>query len=163
MELQQLHNYLLEKAYYYNNKDFIPNDPISIPHQFHIKQDIEIAAFFASILAWGRRKTIISNTQKIMQYMEFSPYQFIVQHQANDLKRFESFAHRTFNATDLLYTIAFLKHHYSNNSSLESAFLVSSNSNSSNENIEVNLVHFHNFFLVFLNSQAERKNTYPLH
>ena len=44
--------------------DFIDNDPILIPKRFSRKQDIEISAFFASILAWGQRKTIIKNTNK---------------------------------------------------------------------------------------------------
>ncbi len=44
-------------------------------------------------------------------------------HQSADLKRLLGFKHRTFNATDLLYFIHFLKSHYQQSDSLESAFL----------------------------------------
>src|SRR5206468_5518318 len=44
-------------------------------------------------------------------------------HRPADLKRLLNFRHRTFNATDLLYFIRFLKSHYLKSDSLESAFL----------------------------------------
>lgn len=106
----------------YNCKDFIIDDPISIPHQFSKKQDIEIAGFFAAILAWGQRKTIIKNAKLLMNLMSDAPYDFILNHQAKDLKPFEHFVHRTFNSTDLLYFIHFFKTYYQKNESLESLF-----------------------------------------
>ena len=57
----QLKLFLDEKVEKYNNRNFIELDPISIPHGFELKQDIEISGLFASILAWGNRKTIIKN------------------------------------------------------------------------------------------------------
>jgi uncharacterized protein (TIGR02757 family) len=113
---------LQQKAKQYNNKNFITTDPISIPHQFTKLQDVEIAALFAATLAWGNRTTIINNCNKLMRLMDNAPYQFITQHQPTDLKRFLHFVHRTFNATDLLYFITFLQHHYATNNSLETAF-----------------------------------------
>lgn len=106
----------------YNNLDFIPNDPISIPHRFTKKQDIEISAFFSSILAWGQRKTIINNCIKLMQLMDNSPYDFMLYHQEQDLKRFLGFKHRTFNDTDLLYLLFFFQQYYRKHESLETAF-----------------------------------------
>ena len=108
----------------YNRPSFIVQDPISVPHQFSRKQDIEIAGFFAAIFAWGNRTTIIRKSRELMQLMDQSPYQFILQHKAEDLKRLLDFKHRTFNATDLLYFIAFFKFHYSRFDSLEDAFLL---------------------------------------
>jgi uncharacterized protein (TIGR02757 family) len=105
-----------------NHQDFIEHDPISIPKRFKSKEDIEISAFFAATLAWGQRKTIINNTNKIMQWMGEEPYRFIVQHSANDLKIFEKFVHRTFNATDVLYFIEVLKRWYEKGQSLEDYF-----------------------------------------
>lgn len=116
---------LLEEMYIkYNSVAFIENDPICIPHQFSKKQDIEIAGFFASILAWGQRKTIIYKCKELLAAMDDSPHSFILHHSEDELKRFLSFKHRTFNATDTLYFIAWLKHHYTTNDSLESAFIV---------------------------------------
>lgn len=106
----------------FNQPSFIKSDPICIPHLFTKKKDIEIAAFFAAIFAWGNRTTIINKSKELLQLMDNSPHEFIMQHQENDLKKFLLFKHRTFNTTDLLYFIAFFKYHYSENKSLESAF-----------------------------------------
>ena len=111
------------KADQFNQPSFIKNDPISIPHRFRKKQDIEISGLFAATLAWGQRKTIIANCNRLMDWMENAPHDFIVNHKEGDLKRFESFKHRTFNPTDLRYFLEFLKWYYSKYSSLEDAFV----------------------------------------
>lgn len=118
-----LKDFLDRKVEEYNRPDFIPNDPISIPHQFTEKQDIEIMGFFASILAWGQRKTIINKCNELIERMDGSPYDFIVNHGDKDLKSMLGFKHRTFNDTDLLYFISFFKYHYTHFTSLEDAFL----------------------------------------
>jgi uncharacterized protein (TIGR02757 family) len=118
-----LRTFLDKKVVEYNRPSFIVDDPISIPHQYHQRQDIEIAGFFTAIFSWGNRTTIIKKTRELMQLMDGAPYQFILQHQEADLKKFLDFRHRTFNATDLLYFIAFFRHHYSHHTSLEDAFL----------------------------------------
>jgi uncharacterized protein (TIGR02757 family) len=120
---KDLRVFLDRKVEEYNRPAFIASDPISIPHQFSRKQDIEIAGFFAAIFSWGNRTTIIRKSQELMQLMDHSPYQFIRQHQDEDLKKLLGFKHRTFNATDLLYFIAFFKFHYTHYDSLEDAFL----------------------------------------
>ncbi|HZV44792.1 MAG TPA: DUF2400 family protein, partial [Saprospiraceae bacterium] len=53
----------------YNHPSFIETDPISIPHQYSILQDIEIAGFFAAIMAWGQRVTIINKAKELMKLM----------------------------------------------------------------------------------------------
>src|SRR5258708_6792424 len=121
---RDLRKFLDRKVEEYNRPSFIFQDPISIPHQFSKKQDIEIAGFFAAIFSWGNRITIIRKSRELMQLMDQSPYQFILQHEEKDLKRLLDFKHRTFNATDLLYFIAFFKFHYTHYDSLEDAFLL---------------------------------------
>ena len=97
---------LLERKYKeYNQPAFIESDPVSIPHLFTLKQDIEIAGLFAATLAWGQRKTIIANCKRLMDWMDNSPYEFVLHHKETDLKRFLQLKHRTFNATDTLYFI----------------------------------------------------------
>ncbi|MBL7705256.1 MAG: TIGR02757 family protein [Taibaiella sp.] len=140
--MKGLKRILDEKFAHYHQTDFITKDPISVPRRFVKKQDIEIAAFFAAILAWGNRTMIIRNTNHIMALMGETPYEFICHHEARDLKSFVHFVHRTFNATDLLYSIAFFKHHYTHNDSLETAFLPKGNP----PDAERALVHFHNYF-----------------
>lgn len=117
--------FLDQKVEQYNQPNFIPNDPICIPHRFTKKQDIEIMGFFASILAWGQRRTIINKCSELIDRMEGEPHNFMVNHSETDLKNLLGFKHRTFNDTDLLYFVAFLNHHYQRFESLEDAFVLS--------------------------------------
>lgn len=134
------------RTHFYETPAFIPPDPISIPHRFSKKQDIEIAGLFAATLAWGHRSMIIRNSARLMDWMDNSPHDFILQHEEEDLKRFLAFAHRTFNATDALCFIHFLRHHYERHSSLEDAFFPTA---ASTKSVEHALIHFHdNFFSV---------------
>ncbi len=121
--IHQLKSFLDEQVAVYNKPDFIPNDPISIPHAFTLKQDVEIMGLFASILAWGQRKTILNKCRELTDRMGGKPYDFILNHTSADLKMLEGFKHRTFNDTDALYMVDFLHHHYQENDSLEDAFL----------------------------------------
>ncbi len=118
----RLKELLDSKVELYSQPKFIENDPISVPHQFSKKQDIEIAGFFAAIFAWGQRKTIINKSNELMRLMDEAPYDFVINHDDADLKSFGEFKHRTFNTTDLLYFFSFLKHHYKQYKSLEPAF-----------------------------------------
>ncbi|MFT4062360.1 MAG: TIGR02757 family protein [Edaphocola sp.] len=110
------------KVSQYNRPQFIANDPISVPHRFTNRQDIEIAGFFAAILAWGNRTGIINSCHRLLQVMDFAPYDFIAGHQPTDLKPLLGFVHRTFNATDLFWLLHFLQNHYRQYPSLEAAF-----------------------------------------
>lgn len=123
LESNKLKALLDKKVGVFNSAGFISSDPISVPKKFNKLQDIEIAGFFAAIFAWGQRKTIINKANELMERMDNSPHQFIVQHQDSDLKKLLGFKHRTFNDTDLLYFVHFLKYYYSNFDSLERAFL----------------------------------------
>ncbi len=122
MDQNKLKDFLDSKVDEYNRPSFIKNDPICIPHQFTKKQDIEIAAFFASIFAWGNRTTIINKSREIMNLMDNAPHDFCLNVSDTQLKKVLGFKHRTFNDTDLLYFIDFLKFHYSTNETLETAF-----------------------------------------
>ena len=135
-----------QKVKQYNHIDFIEKDPISIPHLFTKQQDIEIAAFFAAIFAWGNRTTIIQKSKELLERMDNAPFEFCIQHQAKDLKKLGGFAHRTFKDTDLLYCIAFFKHHYTTQKSLETAFFIDQQSGKKIKTVEAGLVHFKNYF-----------------
>lgn len=121
---ESLKDFLDKKADFYNTPAFIENDPISIPHRFSLKQDKEIMGFFAAILAWGQRKTIISKCLELAHRFGNEPYRFIMEHSETDLKNMLGFKHRTFNDTDLLYFVDFLHRHYRHSSSLEDAFVL---------------------------------------
>ncbi len=127
----------------YNRPDFIENDPILIPHQFNKLQDIEIAGFFAATLAWGQRKTIIKKSMELMKLLDNSPHDFILNHSEGDLKHLLNFKHRTFNSTDLLYFVHFLKNFYSNHKSLEQIFIPESDE----ENVKKGIDKFYKTFV----------------
>ncbi|MBS1615218.1 MAG: TIGR02757 family protein [Bacteroidetes bacterium] len=156
MDEQTLKSFLDERLARYNQPAFIPADPICIPHRFSKKQDIEIAGFFAATLAWGRRSTIIANTGRILHWMDDAPHQFILQHLPQDLKRMLGFAHRTFNATDLLYFIERLQLHYQQHASLEDAFVPQAALTAAN--IGPTLIHFHNYFFALEHPSRSRKH-----
>lgn len=144
MTIQNLKTFLDQKVEEYNTHNFIDLDPISIPHQYTKLQDIEITAFFAAMLAWGQRKTIINKCNELFSFMDNAPHDFILNHQDCDLRKVMSFKHRTFNSTDLLYFISFFKYHYGNNNSLESAFTKTLSIH--DESIENSLKDFHDYF-----------------
>lgn len=144
MKEKDLKKFLNRKVDEYNQPPFIKDDPVSIPHLFTKKQDIEIAGFFASIFAWGNRTTIIQKSKELMQLMEMQPHEFCLNHDPGGLKRLMQFKHRTFNATDLLYFIEFLKNHYSRNESLETAF--TKWMNKKDKTVENGLAGFYHYF-----------------
>jgi len=127
IQQQEIYQLLEEKYNQFNRKSFIESDPISIPHLFCKKEDIEIAGFFAATIAWGQRKTIINNAQKLVELMDMEPYDFIINHEQKDLLRFKAFKHRTFNSIDLNYFINALRHIYLQKGGLEAVFSTYSN------------------------------------
>ncbi len=147
METDQLKIFFDKKAKQYNKPSFIKDDPVCIPHLFNRKQDIEIAGFFAALFAWGNRTIIIKKSRELLQLMDMAPYDFLLNHQEQDLKRFLGFKHRTFNATDLLYFLVFLQQHYRENESLETAFFPGEVlEGDSNGVVERALTYFHYYF-----------------
>ena len=140
MKEKDLQEFLNSKVDFYNQPSFIKDDPISVPHLFTKKQDIEIAGFFAAIFSWGNRTTIISKAKELMQLMDMAPYEFCLNHDSNGLKRLMGFKHRTFNDTDLFYCVEFFIHHYKRYKSLENAFTRHGNT------VEEMLTDFHHYF-----------------
>jgi uncharacterized protein (TIGR02757 family) len=136
----EIRDFLNERYLKYNQKSFIENDPICIPHLFHKKEDIEITAFLIATIAWGNRKSIISNGNKLMHWMDFKPHEFILHHSKKDLIPFKKFVHRTFNGSDCIFFIESLKNIYTKHHGLEAAF-------GSSFNCKENIINFRNIFL----------------
>jgi len=118
----ELKSFLDEKYDLYNRETFIETDPIQIPKAFSKKEDIEIAAFLASTMAWGQRPTIIKNAKKLMQWMDEAPHDFIMNAESSDLNIFAEFKHRTFNGEDATFFIQALQNIYKNHGGLETVF-----------------------------------------
>jgi len=154
--MDDLKKFLDAKVLLYNKPGFIDKDPVVIPHSFTKTQDIEIAGLFAAVLAWGNRTTIINNCRQLMLLMGNAPHNFILNHKDTDLKPFTHFAHRTFNATDLLYFIAFLQYHYRQHISLEDAFVPGEQYKE--DNVEQALIHFHDYFFSIEHPERTKKH-----
>lgn len=128
----------------YDDPRFIAGDPVSIPHQYVKLQDIEITAFWAAVLAWGQRATIVKKANALFALMDNAPYDFVCGHSEKDLKRFADFRHRTFNDTDTLYFIHFFRTYYAHHDSLELAF--TGENALPDQSAEHMLTHFHEVF-----------------
>ena len=133
----------------YNHPSFIKDDPISIPHLFTKKQDIEIAGFYAAIFSWGNRTTIINKSKELMQRMDNAPFQFVIDHSQKELKGLSGFKHRTFQEDDLFYFMEFFKLHFQKHKSLETAFFPAKGMTA-----EKGLINFRNNF--FLSEHLKR-------
>lgn len=125
-----LKDFLDAKVIKYNTPEFIESDPIKIPHFFSRKEDIEIAGFLTATIAWGNRKSILNNSEKLMNLMDMSPYDFVMNHQESDLAGLDGFVHRTFNDIDLKYFITSLYNIYHKHDGLEEVFTNASEINS---------------------------------
>ena len=160
MKLSQseLHDFLEKKQDQYNRIDFIPSDPISIPHQFTKKEDIEIAGFLSATIAWGQRVTIINNGKRLMQLMDNSPHDFILNFAENKktYSQFSKFVHRTFNGEDLLFFILALQNIYKHRGGLEGAFLKGFQKGDSD--LKNSIIHFRNLFFEISHPQRTLKH-----
>ncbi|MFT4601864.1 MAG: hypothetical protein ACI857_002049 [Arenicella sp.] len=118
MITEDIRSFLNEKVEFYNQQSFIDDDPIKVVHQFTRKEDIEIIGFLVATIAWGNRKSIIKNSQKLCEIMEFQPFNFIMDYEEKEL----DFVHRTFNSDDLNFFFLSLKNIYQKHGGLEAVF-----------------------------------------
>ena len=119
----ELKEFLDSKVTQYNNPKFIESDPIQVPHKFSLKEDIEIAGFLTATIAWGNRKSIINNANKLMYLLDNSPFDFVANHEETDLEKLKPFVHRTFNGNDCIQFIKSLQNIYKNHGGLEAVFV----------------------------------------
>lgn len=108
-ELGELLNSLHDR---YNSVDFIEHDPVSIPHRYTKREDIEISGFLASTIAWGNRKAIVKSCNRMMDCMDNQPHDFVVNASDKELKMLGSFVHRTFNGGDFTTFILAIRQMY---------------------------------------------------
>lgn len=146
---------LHKKLQEYYKKNFIDTDPISIPHMFTSKEDIEISGFLTATICWGNRKAIIQSACQLMKLMDYSPYEFIMYHNQKDLKKIRNFYYRTFQSQDLLFFIRLLRRIYLDFGSLENVFFPKGNNN---YRLEDGLRNFRKYFLSNQPPERTRKH-----
>lgn len=148
---EDLKDFLDDKVQQYNNPKFIESDPIQIPHLYDLKEDIEIAGFLTATISWGNRKMIINNARKLMDIMGNSPYDFIMEWDAN---RSVDFVHRTFNAEDLNFFMTSIQHIYRNHHGLEAIFSRYAEDNS----LQSSIHHFKKHFFEIPHPERTKKH-----
>lgn len=146
--------FLDEKALQYNSPAFIESDPVSIPHGYDLKEDIEISGFLTATIAWGNRTMILRNGGQLMELMDHAPHDFVLNHAEKDLRRFRGFVHRTFNDTDLVYFIESLRNIYLNHGGLEPVFSCHCTETSTQPAIQ----HFREYFFSLPHNPRTRKH-----
>ena len=135
LKINELRDFLDSKVQLYNNPKFIETDPVQVPHLFSKKEDIEIAGFLTATIAWGNRKSIVNNANRLMHLLDNAPFDFVMNHEDSDLDNLLPFVHRTFNGQDSIQFIKSLKHIYTNHNGLESVFVKHSEAKSLQKSI----------------------------
>ncbi len=154
MQQSEIKEFLDEKVEQYNCIAFIENDPISIPHRYTKKQDIEIAGFLAATIAWGRRDLILKKANLLMDLMDDSPYSFLMGTSEKEWSRFENFYYRTFQPEDILYFLKALKSIYKQHDDMEELFSMGI----SNGGLRQTIHNFREKFFLFSPMQRTKKH-----
>ncbi len=154
MTKSELKEFLDTKVEQYNTTEFIESDPIQVPHLFSKKEDIEISAFLSATIAWGNRKSIIKNAKRMVELLDNSPYDFVLNHEESDLQRLEHFVHRTFNGLDFITFINGLQHIYKSHNGLESVF----SKHITNNSLQSSIHYFKNCFFEIEHLQRTQKH-----
>ena len=166
--LQDIKLLLDSRVHQYNCIDFIPTDPIQVPHRYTRKEDIEIAAFLTATISWGQRKSIINNANRLMDLMDNSPYEFLMESgpgfisgdskssgENTEWDQIKHFVHRTFNSDDCLYFFESLRNIYLHYHGLEDVFTTGYHDEGS---IYGALKHFRKVFLSIPHANRIRKH-----
>lgn len=101
-----------------NSIDFIDKDPVQFPRRFGRKEDIEIAALLSATIAWGNRKMICRDCDRLLQMMDNKPYNFVMDGDYEELPD-ELNIHRTFFVRNLKHYLRGLRRIYSTYGTLE--------------------------------------------
>lgn len=122
MNWEETKEFLDFKVQQYNTPSFIEDDPIQVPHAFTQKEDIEIMGFLVATIAWGNRKSILKSGERLMAIFGNSPYDFIMEYDADKATHLDGFVHRTFNSIDLAYFVEALQNIYKHYGGMEEIF-----------------------------------------
>ncbi len=101
-----------------NVPEFATADPVQFPRRFSSLRDIEITAMLTSAIAWGNRKMICNNCERLLQLMQGEPARYVIEGAYEDLDDNVNI-HRTFFARNLKHALRGLRNIYSRYSSLD--------------------------------------------
>ncbi|MDE6126929.1 MAG: TIGR02757 family protein [Muribaculaceae bacterium] len=100
-----------------NSPEFIGADPVQFPRRFERQQDVEIAALLCASIAWGNRKMICADCEKMLRLMDHQPYDYMMDRGYEELPDMN--IHRTFFARDLRAFLRGLRAVYARHATLD--------------------------------------------
>lgn len=123
MDINQLKEILDREAARINTPAFIATDPVQFPRRFSSLPDIEIVALLSATIAWGNRKMICNNCEKVLNIMGNEPAHY-VESQEYELLPDDQNIHRTFFARNFKYMLRGLRRIYLKHNSLNDFAMV---------------------------------------
>jgi len=115
---------LLERVYRrYNRRACIESDPLQYAYRFSDARDIEIAAFLAAALAYGRVQQIHRSLERLFALTGPSPYEFTAAFAPSSRKKLAGFKHRFTTGQDIADLLELLSGVLGRHGSLQSFFL----------------------------------------
>lgn len=154
LPIDEIKDFLDHKVTEFNRPKFIELDPISIPHRFFLKEDIEISAFLTATISWGNRNAILSAAKEMTRLMGNSPYDFLMTSRDFGQKSLSKYYYRTFNAEDFVYFLKGLKNIYLNHNGLENVF----NNLTSTYTVQESISQFKQIFFELPHSNRTQKH-----
>ncbi len=118
MTQSELRELLDTEAARINSPAFIADDPVRFPRRFSDLPDIEIASLLSATVAWGNRKMICRDCEKMFALMDHCPYAYLIDEGYEDLPD-ELNIHRTFFARNLKHYMRGLRKIYSRHGTLQ--------------------------------------------
>ncbi len=101
-----------------NSPAFIADDPVQFPRRFTDLRDIEITSLLVSSIAWGNRRMICRDCDRMLSLMDGQPYLYMMDSGYEDLDD-DGNIHRTFFSRHLKYFMRGLRHVYAAHGSLQ--------------------------------------------
>jgi len=116
---------ILDKFYLeYDFRERLLHDPIEFPHRYKNRRDIEVAAFIASSLAYGKVELFKPVVEKILSVMGTSPYEFLLEFRPARHRRYFDGVKYRFNENEDLIALIFILHKLlSRHTSFEKVFM----------------------------------------
>lgn len=112
----ELRDLLDTEAARINSPAFIADDPVQFPRRFTSLPDVEIAALLASTIAWGNRRMICRDCDRMLALLDNQPLAYTLDQGYEDLP--DCNIHRTFFAANLLHYLRGLRRIYLRHGSL---------------------------------------------
>ena len=114
----------LEYHYKYFDKSKISPDPLEFPKKFENHLDIELAAFVASVFAYGNIRQILKTLHEIEIIFNNAPHSFLTETAYKDFDEINFPKHRFYSQVDVRTLFKALKFIYERYGSLKYLFLL---------------------------------------